>query len=215
MNNSMCISNFKKNGLLIAPVVIMLTVYLVLSAMVERLGMSGLFYGYIFYWGFWCIIFPLWTVGWEGFKKMFSAPGKSITKFDWLLLALPVIIYAGFRLPEVWPQITLTLVLLSVPVSLVNGTLEELLWRGTYITVFPENRFLGFLFPSVAFGLWHAAPYAAVFGFDAALIAGVVGGGFFGFCWGWVAWKTGSIRLVVLSHVLANFVSIAALNFLG
>jgi len=105
----MSINSFKKNVLLVAPVVIMLTVYLVLSALVERFGMSGLLYGYFFYWGFWCIIFPLWTVGWEGFKKMFSAPGKPIARFDWLLLALPVIIYAGFRLPEVWPQITLTL----------------------------------------------------------------------------------------------------------
>ena len=215
MKNKINISNFKKNVLLIAPVVIMLTVYLVLSPLVERFGMSGLFYGYFFYWGFWCIIFPLWAVGWEGLKKMFAVPAKSIAKFDWLLLALPVIIYPVFRLPEVWQQITLTVVLLSVPVALVNGTLEELLWRGTYITAFPENRFLGFLFPSVAFGVWHAAPYAAVFGFEAAAIAGVVGGGFFGFCWGWVAWKTGSIRLAALSHVLSNFLAMAALNFMG
>ena len=48
MNNTMSINSFKKNVLLVAPVVIMLTVYLVLSALVERFGMSGLLYGYFF-----------------------------------------------------------------------------------------------------------------------------------------------------------------------
>ncbi len=108
--------------------------------------------------GFWCIIFPLWAVGWEGAKKMFALPAKSIGKLGWLLLALPVIIYPVFALPVIWQQIILTVVLLSLLVALVNGTLEELLWRGAYVTAFPENRFLSYLFPSVAFGVWHVAP---------------------------------------------------------
>jgi len=37
-----------KNILLIASVLIMLTVYLVLSPLVKRFGMSGLLYGYFF-----------------------------------------------------------------------------------------------------------------------------------------------------------------------
>jgi len=217
MNNTMNINSFKKNVLLIAPLVVMLTVYLVLVPLVERYGPGrGMLYGYLFYWGFWCIIFPLWAVGLEGFKRMFTPSAKSVGKVGWLLLAIPVIIYPAFYLPEVWQQITLTVVLLSLLVALVNGTLEELLWRGTYVTAFPDNRFLGYLFPSVAFGVWHVAPYAALPEFEAAgAVMGIAGGTLFGLCWGWVAWKTGSIRLAAISHVLANFLAMAALNFMG
>ncbi len=73
MNDKIKISSFKRNFLIIAPLVLMLTVYLVLTPPVERFGIArGLLYGYFFYWGFWCIIFPLWTVGLDGFKKMFA-----------------------------------------------------------------------------------------------------------------------------------------------
>jgi len=217
LNADIKVKNYKKYFLLAAPLVIMLTVYIVLTPLVQRFGTArGLLYGYLFYWGFWGIIFPLWTVGLKGFAKMFSATAENIGKAGWLLLGMPVIIYPAVSLPEIWPEITLTLVLLSIPLALINGTLEELLWRGTYITAFPEKLFPGYIFPAVAFGIWHVAPYAAMpdFGAEGAVIA-TIGGTLFGLCWGWAAWKSGSIRLAVISHILANFLALGALSFMG
>jgi hypothetical protein len=156
------------------------------------------------------------VVGLEGFKKMFAPSAKNLGKMGWLLLALPVIIYPVYLLPEIWHELTITVVLLSLPVALVNGTLEELLWRGTYVTAFPGKLFPGYLFPSIAFGVWHVAPYAVIPEFSAAgAVMVTLGGTLFGLCWGWAAWKCGSIRLPVLSHVLANFLAMGAISFIG
>jgi hypothetical protein len=217
MSDKIKTSGIKKTFLIMAPLVLMLTVYLVLTPLVDKFGLSrGLLYGYFFYWGFWCIIFPLWVVGLEGFKKMFAPSAKNLGKMGWLLLALPVIIYPVYLLPEIWHELTITVVLLSLPVALVNGTLEELLWRGTYVTAFPGKLFPGYLFPSIAFGVWHVAPYAVIPEFSAAgAVMVTLGGTLFGLCWGWAAWKCGSIRLPVLSHVLANFLAMGAISFIG
>jgi len=202
---------------LLAPFLLMLTVYLVLTPLVDRFGIArGLLYGYIFYWGFWCVLFPLWMIGWNGIRRMFSAPRNGLGRLSWALLFLPVAAYPLYSLPEVWGEISIAVVLLSLPVAVTNGTLEELLWRGVYVKVFPGKLFLGYLFPSIAFGLWHIAPYAVMpdFGVEGAVLA-TIGGTLFGLCWGWAAWKTGSIRYSVLSHVVANFLAMGAIAFMA
>ena len=77
MNSKIKNSGSKKPFLIIAPLVLMLTVYLALTPLVDKFELArGLLYGYLFYWGFWCIIFPLWAVGLEGFKKVFAPSAK-------------------------------------------------------------------------------------------------------------------------------------------
>ena len=41
-----------------------------------------------------------------------------------------------------------------VGVALANATLEELLWRGVYITFWADDPWLGW-WPAVGFGAWH------------------------------------------------------------
>ncbi len=113
---------------LLVPFVLMLTVYLVLTPLVNRFGIArGLLYGYIFYWGFRCILLPLWMMGWNAFRRMFSAPRNGIDGLSWALLLLPVVAYPAYSLPEVWGEISIAVVLLSLPVAVTNRTLEEML----------------------------------------------------------------------------------------
>jgi hypothetical protein len=44
---------------------------------------------------------------------------------------------------------------------LVMGTLEEVLWRGVYLELFPRSARWGVVWPSVFFALWHFAPDSA------------------------------------------------------
>jgi hypothetical protein len=43
--------------------------------------------------------------------------------------------------------------------ALINGTVEELFWRGAFVFTFPDDILRGYFFPTVFFGRWHVALY--------------------------------------------------------
>jgi membrane protease YdiL (CAAX protease family) len=96
-------------------------------------------------------------------------------------------------------------------IALVNGSLEELLWRGAYVSVFPESWFFGLFYPAIGFAVWHFAPQA-VFPSRApgGNLALVVVAGLVGLMWGWVALQSGSILWTTVSHVLFDFSGLGA-----
>jgi membrane protease YdiL (CAAX protease family) len=102
-----------------------------------------------------------------------------------------------------------------VGVAVANALLEEILWRGVYITLWPHNPWLGWLWPAVGFAAWHFAPqviHPSSMGSSVFVLASLV----LGLSWGWVAFRTGSLRLVSISHVLTDGSGIrSALYFIG
>jgi hypothetical protein len=100
-------------------------------------------------------------------------------------------------------------------VSLVNTLAEELLWRGVYISLWPDNPWLGWVWPALGFGAWHLAPqviHPAAMS-PAIFVAASVA---LGLSWGWVAWRSGSLRWVSVSHLLTDGSGLRnALFFLG
>jgi membrane protease YdiL (CAAX protease family) len=87
-----------------------------------------------------------------------------------------------------------------------NGILEELLWRGMFVVVFPGSIIWGFLWPSLWFALWHIAPGSLSKSFRPAVL--VSGALVFGLCWGLAAFHSGSILLTSLSHFLTAVVQL-------
>jgi hypothetical protein len=53
-------------------------------------------------------------------------------------------------------------VIASVALGIVIGVTEELLWRGLYVTAFPNRLSLNTTYPSLAFGVWHLCPLSAL-----------------------------------------------------
>jgi hypothetical protein len=100
-------------------------------------------------------------------------------------------------------------------VAVANAVLEELLWRGVYITLWPANPWLGWVWPAVGFAAWHFAPqviHPSAMGQAVFVVASLV----LGLSWGWVAFRTGSLRYVSISHVLTDGSGLrSALYFLG
>lgn len=89
-------------------------------------------------------------------------------------------------------------------VALVNGLTEEALWRGAFVSVFPGSFQLAFVYPLVLFSSWHFALFL-VSGVNWGGVYALVGGSaVFGALWGWVVWRTRSLRLVSVAHVLTN-----------
>jgi uncharacterized protein len=100
----------------------------------------------------------------------------------------------------------LRIVLVSAALAILNGGLEELLWRGTYLRIFSGRPGLAWIYPSVGGALWHLAPLA-VFPNRApggaasfVIVSRVVG-----LICGWVANRHGAIFWTTVAHVLFDF----------
>lgn len=217
------LSKFKRISLVIMPVVLTLSTLILFSFLANIFSLETAFIGYLFYWGFWGVCFPLWLLGRNTLKALFidNTTVKRISKCDWVLLAIPpglylfiAVSFIFFRglipemdLPEInLPSSHILLLVFGLMMVLVNGVLEEVTWRGTFISVFPRRKFLGFIYPAVAFSLWHLSPMIGLFRMRGAanIIETIVLGVVLGLCWGRVAWRRKSIKWSVVSHILAN-----------
>ncbi len=120
-----------------------------------------------------------------------------------LLLAWPVAGAVATRLLPGLRTASATDVLTIATVAAANATAEELLWRGVFVALWPEDPVRGWLWPAVGFGAWHLAPqvcrpspmgrmrYAG-----ASLLLGL--------SWGRVAFDARSLRPALLSHLLTD-----------
>ena len=213
--------DLRRQSLIAAPVVLLVTTYLAFRALMALLGVGvGFFAGMVFYWVIWCLAFPLWAVGAGELREAFrNVPPRFGPRpwVGWVLLAIPVAMAVSAGAMESWGEATPLIVLASIPFALVNGTLEELLWRGTYVRAFPDHRVLGFLYPAFGFAIWHLAPVLNLSHYYTPewMAAGIAASLILGLCWGWVAWRTGSIRWVAISHILVNLGLLSPIVFLG
>jgi len=176
-------------------VVVMVPAYLALGRL---LGPGwGWYTGFLFYWPICCILLPHKLIGWSGLRRLFRS--CAMTPLRWTLIASPpVVAFAGrfvAHRPADQP-------LLWIAVAVINGTLEEVLWRGVYASLFPHSRLWGLVWQAVWFALWHAGPGLLSMGSQARIL--VAGAAFLGLALGWVSWSSGTIRWTVASHVLAG-----------
>ena len=196
--------------LIVAPPFLVLTTYFAFRHAAVWLGPErGYLVGFLFYWIFWCFLLPFLTVGVDGLRGMFQSPQPTFGTPNWLgvllLLGPPLAMYiTGF--PGEVEKASLKIVLYSALFALANGTLEEILWRGAYISTFPKSWLWAYLYPAIWFGLWHLSPQVI---YPSKMSGGPLAFALMsislGLVWGWVAKTTGSIRWTVIAHILLNF----------
>jgi hypothetical protein len=202
----------KKPGLILLPWLLLLTTYFAFTWSAKLFGPKiGYLSGYLFYWIVWCYLIPFLILGPAGLSTLFN---KKISALNSVILMIPVII-AFLGIPF-WPnlfKLTPLIAIVSVLTALVNGTGEELFWRGVYAQSFPDNFRWGYLYPTVMFTFWHLSPLAVQnTGTDTSTF--LLGALLMGLCWGYVVWKTKSIRWAVLSHILVNLPWLAGFYFI-
>lgn len=208
----------KEKLLVLMPVILLVTTYLVFTAAVKLVGLKpGYLIGFLFYWIVWCLVFPLWLLGREAVLSMFRKVAEPLGRPKWLgivlLFTLPLFTLA-YALPMQLPKATLMIVVLSVLIALINAICEEILWRGVYFKVFPRSIWWGYLYPAIWFGLWHYAPQSVITssypgGAHSLVLFAVI----LGLMWGWVAWKTKSIRWATIAHIILDFSGLGALFY--
>jgi membrane protease YdiL (CAAX protease family) len=129
---------------------------------------------------------------------------------------MPLALGYGYAFPRALRQADVVIIILSALIAVVNGALEELLWRGAYLSIFPDSWFFAYVYPAIGFAVWHFAPQSVVP--DTAsggAISLVAVSGVVGLMWAWVANQTGSILWVTFSHVLFDFSGLGARFYFG
>jgi membrane protease YdiL (CAAX protease family) len=94
--------------------------------------------GFIVYWLAWCIGFPMWILGPRRAARLL-VQGQRPSASETLLLLLPV---AGAVITELLPnrkKIDMPVALVMVAAGVINGTGEELLWRGVFLEEFGDD----------------------------------------------------------------------------
>jgi hypothetical protein len=207
--------SIKRLALILLPVVLLGSTYLVFQKLVAAFGLKlGYLTGFLFYWIVWCFLFSWWLLGADRMLQLFRDVPNWLGRPAWLgalFLVVPLALGYGYAFPRAIREADAVIIVLSLVIAIVNGTLEELLWRGAYVSVFPNSRFLATVYPAVGFAVWHFAPQSVVPNTaPGGAVSLVVVAALVGAMWAWVANQTGSILWVTLSHVLFDFSGLGA-----
>lgn len=211
-------SRARRVALLATPPVLLASTYATFAWLSAWLGPErGYLGGFLFYWLGWCLLLPLWAIGPERFRAMFRDARPRFGRpavVGALLLLGPPVASAGGLLAGGTEGATLPVILISAAFALVNGTLEEVLWRGTYVTVFAKSWLWGYLYPSIGFGLWHLSPQVVYpSGMPGGPLAFAAMSIFLGLTYGWLVRQNGSIRWPAVSHILTDLAGLAGRSF--
>lgn len=106
----------------------------------------------------------------------------------------------AYKNPSVW------IFLLLVSTNLGNGLFEEVLWRGTYMQLFPNSPFHRIVWPSIWFGLWHYVPGSV--SPNGNVLPLMVGSALMGFYLSCLAKRTGTIWWAILAHAIGGFIMV-------
>jgi len=196
---------------LLVPFLLVPSTALVFGALSRWLGPEqGYVLGFLFYWFAWCLLLPLLLLKGSGAASLFKELRPLFQRSN-LVPALLLLIIAGVTVIMVPPAglaaAPLRLVIIALPVAVVNGICEELLWRGLYVRAFPGNAVWAVIYPSAGFALWHLSPQL-VFPAESGRWPFVVSTFFLGLGYGWIAYKTGSVRWPAVCHSFGGILSL-------
>jgi hypothetical protein len=199
--------NTRQIGAIFLPfllIMVMIPIFQGLARQMEK--QKAWFTGLVIYWILWGIAAPLLLVGKSALCDLIQPSALNGTI---LLLASIPVLFAGigrvaFGMQSEKPEPWIALALIGT--ALGNGIFEEILWRGVYLTLFPDHLFLQIIWPSLWFGLWHYAPGSiSQEGNPFSLMTASV---FLGLLLSFLGWESQSIFWPVLAHTLAGLVMV-------
>ena len=187
-------------------VVAMIPVFRVLVTIFEDNWRIGWYLGLVIYWIICCGVFSVSLIGKMSIRELIRPQRLTVEIF--FLLLIPLVGAGLYRLipgmeyekPQAW------IFFLLISTNLGNGFFEELLWRGVYLRLFPNNLLFGVIWPSLWFALWHYAPGSVAP--NGNVIGLMVGSGIMGFYLSFLSRRTGTIWWTILMHAIGGFIMI-------
>jgi len=137
--------------------------------------------------------------------------GEKLAWRDWWvpgLLLLQVGMVALMALVPNTAHLTTHAAMLAALVGIINGPLEEIAWRGGFMTRFATRPALGFGLSWLLYSASHL-PLLLSHGitFDGGWMVLLGGAVALGLLWSWIAWRTGSVFWVAIAHALVDIIT--------
>lgn len=167
--------------------------------------------GFAVYWAGWCTAVPVAVLGPRRALRVLAS-GSRPTRAEAVALLFPVL---GAVTTELLPRRHLVdrrVAVTMLASAAVNATAEELLWRGMFQEVFPEDALRGSLWPLAGFSLWHVAPQV-VLPSRRGRARFVVGAAVVGAASAAVSRRTRGLRWVLLPHIATDACGVTAARF--
>jgi uncharacterized protein len=211
--------DLRQKGLLLVPALLTLSMYFCYQWLDAQLGYPlGYLVAFLIYWIGWCLVLPIAMLGGvEAVIAMFRRGKLPFRALGWKVhLALwgPLLFPLAFIFLPALGRIDWLVLLISLLLGLTTGLTEEILWRGTYLHLFPDKRWLNTIYPSIWFGLWHLAPLSVVTnrqpGGAATFVLYAI---ILGLSYAYSARKTGTIRWCALSHVVHDTLGLGGIAY--
>jgi membrane protease YdiL (CAAX protease family) len=161
------------------------------------------------YWLVWGTIFPLSIIGKDKIKALIR-PGKPNRR---IILPITIIVVGalasrlfvpgmGYEKESAW------ILLLLISTSPGNGFFEEVLWRGVYVTLFPNHILMRMILPSIWFGVWHYVPGSVFHDSITGLTGLMVGSMMMGLVLSYMTKKTNTLWWSILAHTIGGIIMV-------
>jgi membrane protease YdiL (CAAX protease family) len=186
---------------LIMPIVIIISMVCVfqLALFIVKNRQLAWYMGFIIYWPIWGIVYPILLIGKENVASVIKK--KAPKGLEWIAFIIPpIFVLLGTLIIRFDPS-DVTTKLILVGTSFATGILEEILWRGIFVFLFPKDLVKGYIIPVIWFGLWHIAPGSVS---NVPMVTLVIGAIFMGSCWGLLAYSSKNILWSSISHILTG-----------
>ena len=206
----MKLTNRQRIFLYLLPILLLPSTALVFAFSAKWLGKEfGYVFGFVFYWAVWCLLVPLLILKRAGVSDLFKEESKLFQKKNWLSAALliMIVVITVIMYPPTGLLSSVKLFLIAIPVAIINGVCEEMLWRGLYVKAFRGNILLGVVYPSVGFALWHISPQLLVPA-GTGIWPFVMSTFFLGISYAWISYRTGSIKWNAISHSIGGILDL-------
>ena len=198
---------------IIVPVIVVACMYPIFHLLAGALVNDQIawYLGLAIYWLIWGAIFPLMIIGKDNIKRLIQL--QRPTRKLLLLISVPLLGALAVRLfvPGMsgYEKETALMLLLVLSTTLGNGFFEEVLWRGVYVTLFPNNIFYRMIWPSIWFGLWHYIPVSIHNSELTGLIGMMVGPMMMGLYLSYLTKKTNTLWWAIITHVTGGIIMVA------
>jgi membrane protease YdiL (CAAX protease family) len=205
-------TNPQRIFLFFLPVLLIPSTALIFVFSAKWLGKEfGYVLGFIFYWVVWCLFVPLQILKKEGIGDLFKERSQLFQKQNWLpaaLLITIIVITVIMYPPAGLLAAPMKLIVIAIPIAIINGVCEEILWRGVYVKAFPANMVLGVVYPSIGFALWHISSQLLIPA-ETGFWPFVLSTFFLGISYGLISYRTGSIKWNAISHSIGGILDLS------
>lgn len=194
----------QKIAIILCPVltIVMFGVY---QGFAKILGNNlGWYAGFAVYWPIFCVLIPFLLAGSNNIINRHKL--IKIHPFYIVVFLFPVFMTLIGGVFIATSERNLIGLITWIGMSVGNGVFEEILWRGVYPILFPDNKLFGFVWPAIWFPIWHFAPGSLSQNFQPYVL--VSGALMLGVFFGWGAFKTKSLFWASTGHTLSGLLQL-------